>query len=102
SPQGCSAGELFRAAPQIIKPISMNFDERGRLWVIESIDYPNDIVPDPHLNGHDRIKICEDTDGDERADKFTLFADKLNCPTSLVFARGGVIVTVAPHILFLK
>ena len=52
--------------------------------------------------GDDRIKIVEDTNGDGRADKFTVFADHLNLPTSLVFANGGVIVTAMPNTLFLK
>ena len=52
--------------------------------------------------GRDRIVICEDTDGDGEADKFTVFADKLSIPTSLAFANGGVIVHQAPHTLFLK
>jgi len=51
---------------------------------------------------NDRIKICEDTDGDGKADKFTVFADDLNIPTSMVFANGGVIVSMAPHFVFLK
>ncbi len=92
--------ELFASEPDIVKPISFNFDERGRLWLIETVDYPN-----KSLNGQpgdDRIKILEDTNGDGRADKFTIFADRLNIPTSLTFANGGVIVTQAPHILFLK
>lgn len=92
--------ELFAAEPDIVKPISFSFDERGRLWVIESLDYPN-----TELNGgpgNDRIKILEDTNGDGRADKFTIFADHLNIPTSLAFGNGGVIVTQTPNILFLK
>jgi putative membrane-bound dehydrogenase-like protein len=92
--------ELFASEPDIVKPISFNFDERGRLWMIETVDYPNKI-----LNGQpgdDRIKILEDTNGDGRADKITTFADRLNIPTSLTFANGGVIVSQAPHILFLK
>ncbi|MDR3404147.1 MAG: hypothetical protein P4L99_16740 [Chthoniobacter sp.] len=52
--------------------------------------------------GRDDIKICEDTDGDGKADKFTVFAEHLNLPTSLVFANGGVIVAQAPRFLFLK
>ena len=52
--------------------------------------------------GDDRIKILEDTNGDGRADKFTVFAEHLNLPTSLTFANGGVIVAAAPHFLFLK
>ena len=92
--------ELFASEPDIVKPISFNFDERGRLWLIETVDYPNKI-----LNGQpgdDRIKILEDTNGDGRADKFTVFADRLNIPTSLTFANGGVVVSQSPHILFLK
>lgn len=93
--------ELFAAEPDIINPIAMEWDERGRLWVIETVDYPNTVRNDKGA-GDDRIKICEDTDNDGRADKFTLFADKLNIPTSIVFANGGVIVSQAPHFLFLR
>jgi putative membrane-bound dehydrogenase-like protein len=92
--------ELFASEPDIIKPITFTFDERGRLWVVEAMDYPNEV-----LNGNpgdDRIKILEDTNGDGRADKFTVFAEHLNLPTSLTFANGGVIVAAAPHFLFLK
>lgn len=93
--------ELFASEPDIINPIAMEWDEKGRLWVIETVDYPN-TVREESGQGDDRIKICEDTDGDGKADKFTIFADKLNIPTSLVFADGGVIVSQAPHFLFLK
>lgn len=93
--------ELFASEPDIINPIDMAWDERGRLWVIETVDYPNTVRDDNGV-GDDRIKICEDTDGDGKADKFTVFADKLNIPTSLVFADGGLIVAQAPHFLFLK
>jgi uncharacterized protein len=82
------------------KPICMNWDERGRLWVAVTVDYPNDLQPEG--KGHDRILILEDTDGDGRADKVTVFADKLSIPTSLTFAHGGVIVHQIPHTLFLK
>ena len=91
---------LFAGEPDIAKPIAFAWDERGRLWVCETRDYPHGVSPDGE--GHDDIKICEDTDGDGKADKFTVFADKLNIPTSLVFARGGVIVSQPPRLLFLK
>jgi putative membrane-bound dehydrogenase-like protein len=91
---------LFAAEPQIYRPIAMNWDERGRLWIAETIDYPNE--RQPAGKGRDRIVICEDTDGDGKADKFTVFADQLSIPTSLTFARDGVIVTQAPETLFLK
>lgn len=93
--------DLFASEPEVINPITMAWDERGRLWVVETVDYPN-TVRDDQGSGDDRIKICEDTDGDGKADKFTVFADKLNIPTSLVFANGGVVVAQAPQFLFLK
>lgn len=93
--------ELFASEPNIINPISMEWDERGRLWVIETVDYPN-TVRNAEGVGDDRIKILEDTDADGKADKFTVFADDLNIPTSMVFANGGVIVSQAPYFLFLK
>lgn len=93
--------ELFAAEPDITNPIAMAWDERGRLWIVESVDYPNTFV-ETDGQANDRIKICEDTDGDGKADKFTIFADSLNIPTSIVFANGGVIVSQAPHFVFMK
>ena len=92
--------ELFAGEPDIAKPIFMAWDERGRLWVAETRDYPHDVKPDGM--GNDSIKICEDTDGDGRADKFTVFADHLNIPTGFTFANGGIIVAQSPRFLFLK
>jgi putative membrane-bound dehydrogenase-like protein len=91
--------QLFAAEPDICKAITMNWDERGRLFVAETLDYPNELRKE---GGKDQIKICEDTDGDGKADKFTVFAEGLNIPTSLTFANGGVIVHQAPYTLFLK
>jgi putative membrane-bound dehydrogenase-like protein len=91
---------LFAAEPDITKPIALAWDERGRLWVAETVDYPNEQQPEGQ--GRDRIKICEDTNGDGRADKFTVFADKLSIPTSLCFGNGGLIVIEGGHTLFLK
>jgi putative membrane-bound dehydrogenase-like protein len=91
---------LFAAEPWIRKPICMNWDERGRLWIAETIDYPNN--RQRAGEGNDRIVICEDTDGDGVADKFTVFADKLSIPTGFTFYKGGVIVVQAPDTLYLK
>src|SRR5258705_8396583 len=98
-PDGFEAG-LFAAEPDVIKPITMTWDERGRLWVVESVDYPNRVTEAG--KGADRIKICEDTDGDGKADKFTIFAEGLNIPTSLTFWNGGVIVMERKSTWFLK
>lgn len=93
--------KLFASEPDIINPIAMEWDEKGRLWVIETVDYPNTVRDDRKV-GDDRIRICEDTDGDGKADKFKLFADNLNIPTSMVFTNGGVLVSQAPYFIFLK
>ncbi|MCA9149513.1 MAG: ThuA domain-containing protein, partial [Planctomycetales bacterium] len=93
--------ELFVSEPQLGgKPICMTWDERGRLWVAETYDYPNELQPQGQ--GRDRIRICEDTDGDWQADKFTVFAENLSIPTSITFYRGGVIVQNSEETLFLQ
>jgi len=92
--------KLWAEEPQIYKPLCMAFDERGRLWIAETKDYPNEQQAEGE--GRDRITICEDSDGDGRADKFKVFADKLTIPTGMVFANGGLIVKHAAEMLFLK
>jgi putative membrane-bound dehydrogenase-like protein len=94
-PAGMHA-ELFACEPMVVNPIAMTWDERGRCWVVESPGYP------ATRDAGDRISILEDTDGDGRADKKTIFADGLNLPTSLLKVDGGVLVTQAPDLLFLK
>ncbi|HEV8542352.1 MAG TPA: PVC-type heme-binding CxxCH protein [Verrucomicrobiae bacterium] len=91
---------LVASEPDIFKPIWMSWDERGRLWIAETIDYPNNMQPPGE--GHDQIKICEDTDGDGKADKFTVFVDRLSVPTSFVFANGGIIVVHSGKTEFFK
>ena len=92
--------ELVASDPDIRKPIAMSWDERGRLWILETVDYPNTVLPGG--KGNDRLVICEDRNRDGRMDTFTVFADGLNIPTGFTFARGGVIVHNAPYTLFLK
>ncbi len=93
--------QLFASEPDIINPIAMNWDEKGRLWVIETVDYPNTVREEQGI-GDDRVKILEDTDDDGRADKVTVFAERLNIPTSFTFYDGGIVVSQAPYFLFLK
>jgi len=92
--------ELFAAEPQIGKPLAMNWDERGRLWICETLDYPNDLQ-EP-LKGRDRLRICEDTNGDGKADQFTIFAEGLSIPTAIAFYRGGAIVQDGTQTVYLK
>ncbi len=93
--------QLVAGDPDIKKPIAMQWDERGRLWIAESLDYPNRVLP-PGESGRDRLVVCDDTNGDGRMDTFTVFADGLNIPTGFTFADGGVIVHQMPNTLFLK
>ncbi len=96
-PAGFSV-ELVASEPDIVNPVAMTFDERGRIWVTESLEYPRH-EPGP---GQDRVKILEDTDGDGRADKFTVFADGLNIPSGIAVGAGGVWVINAPDLLFFE
>ena len=91
---------LFASEPDIVNPIHITWDDRGRAYVVETVDYPNNLQAGNI--GNDRIRLCEDTDGDGKADKFTLFADNLSVPTSAVFANGGLISTNGSEMLFLK
>jgi putative membrane-bound dehydrogenase-like protein len=98
-PAGFEA-KLFVAEPKIHKPITMTWDHLGKLYVAETIDYPNEMQTTG--NGRDRISIVEDTDHDGKADKVSLFADNLSIPTSLCYASDGVIVAQSPDMLFIK
>ncbi|QEL20786.1 PVC-type heme-binding CxxCH protein [Limnoglobus roseus] len=93
--------KLFASDEQIGgKPIAQTWDDRGRLWMAVTKDYPNEMRRAGE--GRDKIVVCEDADGDGMADTFTVFADKLSIPTSLLCVHGGVLVHQAPHTLFLK
>lgn len=91
--------ELFASEPNVMHPIAMTWDEKGRLYVLITKDYPNERK---ESGGSDYILLCEDTNKDGKADKFTRFADGLNIPTGMTFANGGLMVSQAPHLLFLK
>jgi len=112
--------DLALAEPQVRNPISVNFDERGRMWVVHYLQYPNpaglkrlsrDIfwrvvydkvppAPPYHFRGKDKITIHEDTDGDGVFDKHTTFVEGLSITTSALPGRGGVFVLNPPYLLF--
>jgi len=97
-PEGFKA-ILYASEPEIINPIAFTWDERGRLWVVQSMDYPHDLENEV---GGDRITICEDTNGDGKADSFIDFATEQSLTTGIVIVKGGVIVAQAPEIVFLE
>lgn len=85
--------------PEMVNPVQMSFDPKGRLWVAVWPTYPH-WKPKAPMN--DKILIYEDTDGDGKADKQTVFADDLHCPTGFEFSQGGILVAQAPDLMFLK
>ncbi|MBI2422673.1 MAG: HEAT repeat domain-containing protein [Candidatus Hydrogenedentes bacterium] len=118
-PEGFRA-ELVAAEPMITQPVAMEFDDHGRLWVVQYQQYPNpeglkrvkvdrwsrttyDRIPDPPPRGpkgNDAITILEDTDHDGRADAHHNFVDGLNLCSGLAFGHGGVFVLQVPYLLF--
>ena len=106
--------------PVIRQPLNMNFDQRGRLWVVEYLQYPfpagmkvvkydqylraiyDKVSPPPprHFRGADQITILEDSDGDGTFDKHKVFLNGLNMARSVVVGRGGAWVLMPPYLLF--
>ena len=92
-PDGFEA-RIFAYEPQVVNPVAMTWDDRGRLWVVELYEYP--LGAAPGTKPRDNVKILEDTDNDGRADKVTVFADGLNLATGILIGHGGVYVGQAP------
>jgi putative membrane-bound dehydrogenase-like protein len=91
--------QLFAAEPHVKDPVEMVFDEDGNAFVVEMPDYP--FKPEDG-KGAGRIKVLQDTDGDGRVDHTVIFADSLTEATSMLPWKGGLIVTMAPYIVYLK
>ena len=89
--------ELFAREPDITDPVAMEFDEYGRIYVVESPGYP--LATEEPLG---RVKLLEDTDGDGFPDRATLFADQLTLPTGVMRWKNGILVTDAPHIWYFE
>ena len=95
-PRGFEA-QLVAHEPDIKNPIDVVWDDRGRMYVAETNDYPS--IKD---EGSDRIIICDDTDGDGKADRFTVFAEGFSLHTGMCWVNGGIILAQAPDMFFLK
>src|SRR5439155_1909759 len=85
--------------PDLIKPVQMAWDTKGRLWVAAWPNYP-ERAPDSKKG--DSLLVFEDTDGDGKADKYTTFIGDLNGPTGFQFYKDGVIIVQAPDVWFVR
>ncbi len=114
------AFEQVLAEPEVRQPLSMKFDDRGRLWIAEYIQYPypaglkmvsrdsywravydkKPVAPPNHVRGADRISIHEDTTGDGQFDAHSVFLEGTSITTSFAFDRDGVWVLNPPYLLF--
>ncbi|MFP6677340.1 MAG: PVC-type heme-binding CxxCH protein [Pirellulaceae bacterium] len=112
--------ELVASEPLVRQPVAIDFDDRGRLWALQYLQYPNpaglkrvavdrysrttyDRVPEPPPrgpHGADRLTILEDTDGDGRVDRARDFVGGLNLATGFAFGYGGVFILQTPYLLF--
>lgn len=85
--------------PELVNPVQMNFDTKGRLWVAVWPSYPERT---PTSKSGDSLLVFEDKNGDGKADKVTHFLDDLNCPTGFQFYKDGVLVMQAPDLWFVR
>jgi len=110
--------QVFAAEPDIVQPIAFALDHRGRVWVAEGLTYPRRRGNPPKtvnsddptkatpeqlkdvFGGADRIVVFEDTDGDGKADKRTVFLENLNLVSGLQIGFGGVWIGAAPYLMF--
>jgi putative membrane-bound dehydrogenase-like protein len=91
---------LFAGEPDVVQPMSITFDDRGRLWVVECRSYPK-WLPADAKEGADRILILEDADNDGTFDKKTVFLDKGVNLSSVEYGFGGVFVLSIPRLVFI-
>ncbi len=85
--------------PDLMNPVAIDIDARGRLWITTTPTYPQYL---PGTPVDDKVLILEDTTGDGRADKQTVFADGLHLPIGIAIADGGAYVSQQPNLMFLK
>ena len=92
--------ELAASEPQVLDPVAFDWDDDGRLWVVEMADYPLGINGQGQPGG--RVRVLEDRDNDGRFETSRLFADGLNFPNGILTWRDGILISAAPEILFLR
>jgi putative membrane-bound dehydrogenase-like protein len=88
--------ELVASEPDVQSPVAMDIDEDGRIWVVEMPGYPLDVSPTG------RVRVLDDTDGDGRVDRSTLFADNLRLPSGVMRYKKGILVTSPPDLIYFE
>ena len=91
---------LFAAEPDVINPVAMSFDERGRLWIVELYEYPYEKPKNETRKGRDRVICLEDPDGIGHATKRTVVVEGLWLATAITYGNGGIYVGQAPDVYF--
>ncbi|MCE2885271.1 MAG: c-type cytochrome [Planctomycetaceae bacterium] len=94
--------ELVAAEPLVEAPVAFRFGPDGRLWVVEMRGYMRDADGAGEDEPLGRIKVLEDTDGDGRMDRATVFLDGLVMPRGIAHWRDGLLVIEPPHLLFVR
>src|SRR5262249_31563174 len=93
--------ELAACEPQVVDPVALAFDEKGRLFVAEMHGYPNEGVATGKI-ASGRVVMLEDRDGDGFFERSTVVADHLRFPTAVMPYRGGLLVANAPDLIYLE
>lgn len=94
--------ELFASEPMVQDPVAMTFDEAGRLWVVEMRGFMPNVDREGEEERTGRVSVLEDTDGDDRADKATVFLDGLVLPRAIARVKGGVLIAENQPLWFVE
>lgn len=94
--------ELVACEPMIEAPVAMSFDDQGRLYVCEMRGYMHDVAGSTEKEPTGRVSLLEDTDGDGRMDKASVFLDKLVMPRAVMAVNGGALIAESPNLFFCK
>ncbi len=89
---------LVASEPEVVNPTAFTFDDQGRIWVTESVEYPRESAG----VGRDKVIVLESTRHDGRFDKVTTYKEGLNIPAGVAVGNGGGFVTNSPEVLFLQ
>jgi putative heme-binding domain-containing protein len=90
--------DLVASEPEVVNPIAMTFDERGRIWITESVEYPRKSAG----SGRDKVILIDGVDDHGHAKKVSTFAEGFNIPTGIAVGYGGAWVLNSPDLLFLR